>query len=130
MTDTTKTEALADEYARLAARARVESLYGTSKSYTAECQKDENEARAELIRAISAVEAERDRLAAECEALRADAERYRWLRSSEDTTLEDLQWQLVRDYGDEYLDAKIDAAMGGKESQGGNGSGQQKGAKP
>ena len=32
-----------------------------------------------LRKLLSAVGADRDRLAAECEALRADAERYRWL---------------------------------------------------
>ncbi|OQS41165.1 hypothetical protein [Chromobacterium haemolyticum] len=38
----------ADDYARAAAKAHVESLYGTSKSYTAECFRDENEARSKL----------------------------------------------------------------------------------
>ena len=38
----------ADDYARAAAKAHAESLYGTSKSYTAECFRDENEARSKL----------------------------------------------------------------------------------
>jgi len=38
----------ADEYAQCAAKAHVESLYGTSKSYTAECTRFENEARTKL----------------------------------------------------------------------------------
>jgi hypothetical protein len=103
MTDTTKTEAL--RLADLADKEQTETVRRDVLMHNIAAE----------LRRLSAVEAERDRLAAECEALRADAERYRWLRSSEDATLEDLQWQLVRDYGDEYLDAKIDAAMGGKE---------------
>jgi len=59
--------ALADEFASAAAKALVESLYGTSKSYTAECASDRDEARAALRAAIE-------------EALK-DAERYRFLRS-------------------------------------------------
>jgi len=42
----------ADKYARAAATAYAESLYGTSKSYTAECQRHENEARSALQSAI------------------------------------------------------------------------------
>ncbi|MGC0155541.1 hypothetical protein ACPRNU_24035 [Chromobacterium vaccinii] len=38
----------ADEYARAAAGAHVESLYGTSKGYTTECHRHENEARSKL----------------------------------------------------------------------------------
>lgn len=45
---------LADEYASAAAKTGLESLYGTSKSYTAECVKFENEARTELLAAIDA----------------------------------------------------------------------------
>lgn len=45
---------LADEYARLAATAHVESLYGTSKSYTRECTRHANEARTALHNALSA----------------------------------------------------------------------------
>ena len=48
---------LADDYARCAATAHVESLYGGSKSYTAECQKHENEARSKLSAALSAAPA-------------------------------------------------------------------------
>ena len=48
---------LADDYARCAATAHVESLYGGSKSYTAECHKHENEARSKLSAALSAAPA-------------------------------------------------------------------------
>ena len=51
-------ENLADEYANCAAKARLESLYGTSKSYTAECQREENEARSQLVKALAAHEAQ------------------------------------------------------------------------
>lgn len=44
--------ALADEYARDSATAFVEQLYGTSKSYTAECKKYADEARNKLAAAL------------------------------------------------------------------------------
>ena len=49
-----KALALADEYARAAAKAYTESLYGTSKSYTAECVKDEAACRESLRAALAA----------------------------------------------------------------------------
>lgn len=53
--------------------------------------------------------AERDQLKAENEALRKDAERYRWLRDS------DCSGKILRDMGAKYradADQRIDAAMG------------------
>lgn len=72
MTDTTKTEALPYNPWR-------ESLENciTGDNYLRSAEYDD--LIQELDRLYSIV-AERDRLAAECEALRADAERYRWLR--------------------------------------------------
>lgn len=72
------------------------------------------------------IEAERDRLAAECEALRADAERYRWLRNeawggNNKTGPHLVQYKpglmpsAVTELAEEAADAMIDAAMGGKE---------------
>ena len=49
--------ALADDYAHCAANARVESLYGSSSSYTADCLRRENEARSKLSAALSAAPA-------------------------------------------------------------------------
>lgn len=48
----------ADDYARAAAKAHAESLYGTSKSYTAECFRDENEARSKLHDLLAAAPAQ------------------------------------------------------------------------
>lgn len=45
---------LADDYARLYANAHVERLYGTSKSYTAQCTKQANAAYAALFKALEA----------------------------------------------------------------------------
>jgi hypothetical protein len=45
---------LADQYAKAAATAYVEDLYGTSQSYTAECQRKENAARSALHAALAA----------------------------------------------------------------------------
>ena len=51
---------------------------------------------------------ERDQLKAEVEALRKDAERYRWLRNPSDSVVvRDLQSHLRGD----YMDKRIDAAM-------------------
>jgi len=71
--------------------------------------------------------AERDRLAAECEALRAFV-----ARVAEQRPEKPDYWSSCGQCGHNISDAQdlIDAAMGGKESQGGNGSGQQKGAQP
>lgn len=70
--------------------------------------------------------AERDRLAAECEALRADAERWRHARQrARYNSIDGAAWlELVGRYPwpiktlpetADYADAAIDAAMGGKE---------------
>jgi hypothetical protein len=59
--------------------------------------------------------AELDRLRAEVEALRKDAERYKWLRDHGDTGCTEKDGyggQTLR--MDERLDAAIDAAMGDK----------------
>jgi hypothetical protein len=61
------------------------------------------------IKAAQAIVIERDQLKAECEVLRKDAERYRWLRDS------DYAGKILRDMGARYRadsDQRIDAAMG------------------
>lgn len=58
---------------------------------------------------VQVLVAEVARLKAENEALRKDAERYRWLRDS------DLAGKILRDMGAKYradADQRIDAAMG------------------
>jgi hypothetical protein len=71
-------------------------------------------------------EAELDRLRAECEALRADAERYRWLRceaflgcpSPEGSSLKDA-FLVIQGYGycleDEQVDEAVDAARAARD---------------
>ena len=75
-------------------------------------------AAAELLR-LAAVESERDKLRAEVETLRADAERYRWLRDkarSVDWTqdINGWSWEQHCRIGGQGMDADIDAAMKGK----------------
>ncbi|MFM6996942.1 MAG: hypothetical protein ACKOXL_07605, partial [Limnohabitans sp.] len=55
--DLLKLEALADAYAKAAATAHVESLYGGSKDYTRECVGKSNKARSDLMQALSAAPA-------------------------------------------------------------------------
>lgn len=110
MTDTTKTEAL-----------RLAEHLENFRSFP-----DDLAAAAELRR----LSAERVRLAAECEALRADAKRYRWLRNEawggNNKTgpylvefKPGLMPSAVTLLAEDAADAAITAAMGGKESQGG-----------
>lgn len=112
MTYTTKTEALrlADELAAWA------SDYATT-DYTDEMA---TKAAAEFRR----LSAERDRLAAECEALRAFV-----TRVAEQKPEKPDYWSSCGQCDHNISDAQdlIDAAMGGKESQGGNASGQEGG---
>lgn len=69
--------------------------------------------------------AERDRLAAECEALRACATKYLgWLNVKNPAKSLEQDITNPEMIGGVSKPAAIDAAMGGKESQGGNGSGQ------
>lgn len=58
------------------------------------------------------LEADRDRLASECAALRKDAERYRWLRwaSSTGKITRAQEIMFARYYSEEDIDAAIDAA--------------------
>ena len=58
---------------------------------------------------IRALLDERDRLAAEVEALRADAVRYRWLRKEPQW----LGWE--HDIRPDEIDREVDAAMKGKQ---------------
>lgn len=55
--DLLRLEALADAYAKAAATAHVEDLYGGSKAYTQECIGKANKARSELMRALTAAPA-------------------------------------------------------------------------
>ena len=64
------------------------------------------------IQNTEAVLAENAKLRAESEALRKDAERYRWLRSAENDVAITLGIHAWEDLSDEYMDAAIDAAMG------------------
>jgi len=59
-----------------------------------------------------AITVERDQLRAEVEALRRDAERYRWLRSVENDVAITFGAHAWEDLSDEYMDAAIDAAIG------------------
>ncbi len=133
MTDTTKTEALrlADQAAGMSSKYKTPSyergvLNGCVQELRrlspveAERDRFSQESAHHFIRArewaerAGAMEADRDRLAAECEALRADAQRYRWLRAKSGFTPVYLEIEgCIRD--DTDLDAAIDAAMGGKE---------------
>lgn len=78
----------------------------------------------QLVRAnhrADVAERERDQLRAEAEALRKDAERYRWLRNPDQDAalvLDKMVSSGVYEYraGDE-LDAAIDAAMAAKDGQ-------------
>ena len=80
------------------------------------------------LRRLAAVEAERDQLRAEVEALRADAERYRWLRVDDndelvmrtydhDATGRTRAFDSTRDNSwlprESELDAAVDAARKG-----------------
>lgn len=75
---------------------------------------------------LALLTAERDRLAAECEALRADAERWREARKgARCNSIDGAAWLDLGKYPwplvslpetADYADAAIDAAMGGKES--------------
>lgn len=70
----------------------------------------------EDAQSIKELRADRDRLAAEVEALRADAERYRWLREHGDagcTEKDGYGGQTLR--MGEWLDAAIDAAKAKEE---------------
>jgi len=79
---------LAESYAQANAAYRLESLYGTSKSYTAEKEGEVFEARAELF-------AELRRLSAEKEALLADAQTYQHAREALALENSELATQLA-----------------------------------
>jgi hypothetical protein len=64
------------------------------------------------IQNTEAVLAENAKLRTEVEALRKDAERYRWLRSVENDVAITFGTHAWEDLSDEYMDAAIDAAMG------------------
>jgi vacuolar-type H+-ATPase subunit I/STV1 len=61
---------------------------------------------------LQKIVSERDQLRAEVEALRKDAERYRWLRSAENDVAITFGIHAWEDLSDEFMDAAIDAAMG------------------
>lgn len=71
---------------------------------------------ADMLRRIPALEAERDRLLAEVEGLRRDAERYRWLRDNGDwrCTEKDGYGGQTLMMGDR-LDAAVEAAIAATE---------------
>jgi hypothetical protein len=60
----------------------------------------------EFIDWVYALKTERDQLKAENEALRKDAERYRWLRQDDV-----VQYEISTKCSEEKMDAAIDAAM-------------------
>jgi hypothetical protein len=60
---------LADKYADAVATHRLESLYGTSKSYTLEKAKERDEAHAELAAELRRLDAENAQLRAELESI-------------------------------------------------------------
>lgn len=74
-----------------------------------------NEASAEIDR-LQAIEAERDQLKAENEALSKDAERYQWLRDISESIhhfyLSTPIWFTGVKFSKENVDSTIDAAMG------------------
>jgi hypothetical protein len=88
-------EKLADDYASAAAKARLEGLYGTSKRYTRECQREENEARAELMAWFDGAAVAQ----AEAKAMPAPAPMARTLRSER---LRGASWS-----GDPELDENL-----------------------
>jgi len=64
-----------------------------------------------VVEDIADLKTERDQLHAEIERLRADAERYRWLRDNEHIRrLDDAYWRY-RTYSADICDAEIDAAI-------------------
>lgn len=67
-----------------------------------------------LSEGIAMLEAERDQYRAEVDALRKDAERYRWLRDSGGSTFRVLETGALAK--GEFYDAAIDAAMAAKEA--------------
>lgn len=67
-----------------------------------------------LSEGIAMLEAERDQYRAEVEALRKDAERYRWLRNRGGSTFRVLETGALAK--GEFYDAAIDAAMSAKEA--------------
>lgn len=67
----------------------------------------------QLTATLLATEAERDRLKAENEALRKDAERYRWLRKPWQEQRQVKAWTSL-----EVMDENIDAAMAKEASHG------------
>ena len=71
-----------------------------------------SDANGHVLKAAIALNEERDRLAAEVEALRADAGRYRWLRSTTNYATSNGERIDVRNMPDTW-DAAIDAAMKG-----------------
>jgi len=82
-------------------------------------QRADNDAHVGLALRCAEAEQDRDRLAAECQALRADARRYVWLHENRCKYIWNHVMHREETDGHNALDAAIDAAMGGKESKGG-----------
>lgn len=74
------------------------------------------------VQDFEAIAAERDQLKAECEALRKDAERYRWLRDESESInqfyLSTPIWFTGVKFSKENVDRTIDAAMGKEHGHG------------